>query len=292
MWWNVENLFDTKHDSLKQDFEFLPDGEYRWTPGRYWHKLDNISRTVAAVGEESGWPAIVGFCEVENDTVLRDLTKRSPLRNAKYQYIHDEGPDLRGVDVALLYREDDFVVHGHCSLRVPSARNGLRPTRDILHVWGLLGADSLSLHIFVVHFPSRAGGTPEASRNRKLAAETLCQALDSLKGENVLVMGDFNAEPTDPVFTHIVERLQSLMPQSKKELRKAQGTYFYQGLWSFIDHVLVSPQLALRIEGNAAHVARFPFLLTEKGIPWRTFQGPSYKRGYSDHLPLYVDIGE
>ena len=60
MWWNVENLFDCKDDSLHEDEEFLPEGDHHWTLGRYWRKMDNIARVIAAVSEESGWPALVG----------------------------------------------------------------------------------------------------------------------------------------------------------------------------------------------------------------------------------------
>ena len=88
VWWNVENLFDCRHDSLKEDFEFLPEGDHHWTHGRYWKKLDNLSRTIAAIADEDAWPMVIGMCEVENDTVLRDLTRRSPLRIARYAYIH------------------------------------------------------------------------------------------------------------------------------------------------------------------------------------------------------------
>lgn len=289
--WNVENLFDVQHDTLKNDVDFLPEGLYHWTKGRYWNKLDNVSRTLAAIAEDAGWPMLVGMCEVENDTVLRDLTRRSPLRMAKYQYIHHEGPDQRGVDVALLYQPSLFDVEGSCPIRVPSEENGLRPTRDILHVWGrVLASDSLPLHVFVVHFPSRAGGSSSSSRNRMLAAETLCASLDSLRGQHVVVMGDFNAEPGDPIFRPIRERLVSLLPQKRRELRRAQGTYYYQGLWGFIDHILVSKELLPRIAEGKAHVARLPFLLNEKGVPWRTYQGPAYKGGYSDHLPLWADL--
>lgn len=289
MWYNVENVFDTRHDTLKNDRDFLPDGTYHWTPRRYWRKLDNISRVIAAVAELDGWPMLVGMCEVENDTVLRDLTTRSPLRAARYRYVHSEGPDLRGVDCCLLYQPALFRVQGSEAIRVPSARNGLRPTRDILHVWGnVIRTDSL-LHVFVLHFPSRAGDSKSSTQNRMLAAETLCAALDKLRGQRILVMGDFNAEPGDPVFRPIQQRLVSLIPQSRKELKKAQGTYFYQGLWGYIDHILVSPSMQEFCEPRA-HVAMFPFLLTEKGVPWRTFQGPVYRGGYSDHLPLYVRI--
>lgn len=289
MWYNVENLFDTRHDTLKNDFDFLPDGSYRWTPWRYWRKLDNIARVIAAVAEQDGWPMLVGMCEVENDTVLRDLTTRSPLRTAKYMYVHSEGPDLRGVDCCLLYQPSLFRLQGSEAIRVPSEKYELRPTRDILHVWGCLTQTDSLLHIFVLHFPSRAGGDKSGTQNRMLAAETLCRALDKLSGERVLVMGDFNAEPKDVIFQPILQRLVSLIPQKRKELKRAQGTYYFQGLWGYIDHMLVSPSMQSFCESRV-HVGKFPFLLTEKGTPWRTFQGPSYKGGYSDHLPLYVDV--
>jgi hypothetical protein len=289
MWYNVENVFDTQHDTLKNDFDFLPDGTYHWTPWRYWRKLDNISRVIAAVAEQGEWPMLVGMCEVENDTVLRDLTLRSPLRTAKYRYVHSEGPDLRGVDCCLLYQPGLFRLQGSEAIRVPSVEHELRPTRDILHVWGQVARTDSLLHVFVLHFPSRAGGNKSSTQNRMLAAETLCQALDELKSECVLVMGDFNAEPSDPIFRPILQRLVSLMPQRRKELKKAQGTYYYQGLWGYIDHILVSPSMQSCCEPRA-HVGKFPFLLTDKGTPWRTFQGPAYKGGFSDHLPLYVQI--
>lgn len=289
LWYNVENVFDTKHDSLKNDYDFLPDGSYHWTPWRYWRKLDNISRVIAAVAEQSGWPMLVGMCEVENDTVLRDLTLRSPLRAAKYSYVHVEGPDFRGVDCCLLYQPALFCLQGSESIRVPSAEHGLRPTRDILHVWGQLTRTDSLLHIFVLHFPSRAGDNKSSTQNRMLAAETLCTALDKLEGQRVLVMGDFNAEPDDPIFRPILQRLISLIPQKRRDLRKERGTYYYQGLWGFIDHILVSPAMQKCCE-PLAHVAKFPFLLTEKGTPWRTYQGPAYKGGYSDHLPLYLEV--
>lgn len=289
MWYNVENLFNVKHDTLKNDFDFLPDGIYHWTPARYWRKLDNISRVIAAVAEQDGWPILVGMCEVENDSVLHDLCYRSPLQAAKYRYVHHEGPDLRGVDVALLYQPVLFRLLGSEAIRVPSAEQGLRPTRDILHVWGQMTHTDSILHVFVLHFPSRAGGNNASTENRMLAVQTLCQALDTLQGQRILVMGDFNAEPRDPIFRPILQRLVSLVPQHRKELKKAQGTYNYQGLWGYIDHILVSPSMQSNCEPRV-HVAKLPFLLTEKGTPWRTFQGPVYKGGYSDHLPLYVDV--
>ena len=79
------------------------------------------------------------------------------------------------------------------------------------------------------------------------------------------------------------------MPQNKRELRKNRGTYVFQGQWSYLDHILVSRSLMPKVEGKV-QVARFGFLLDEKGVPWRTYRGPVYQGGYSDHLPLWVDL--
>ena len=290
MWWNVENLFDCQHDSLKEDQQFLPDGEYHWTKRRYWKKLDDLSRTIAAIAGDDGWPMAIGLCEVENDTCLRDLTQRSPLRMARYAYVHEEGPDVRGVDVAMLYDSLQFRPLGHKAVRIPSAEHGFRPTRDILHVWGLCSSLPDTLHIIMIHLPSRAGSGQKGEAHRKLAIGTLCHLLDSLHDKHILLMGDFNAEPNDRIFRSIGKRLTSLMPQSRKELQRARGTYYFRHLWGFLDHILVSQQLQPYCK--EVKVGRFPFLLTEKGTPWRTFQGPIYKGGFSDHLPIWVDLHE
>ncbi len=290
MWWNVENLFDCQDDSLKDDEQFLPEGECHWTKSHYWKKLDNLSRTIAAIAGDEDWPMIVGMCEVENDTVLRDLTRRSPLRMAHYAYVHEEGPDVRGIDVAMLYDTLQFRLLGHEAIRIPSAEHGYRPTRDILHAWGVCPTIPDTLHIIMVHLPSRAGSGRKGEAHRKLAVGTLCHLLDNLPDKNVLLMGDFNAEPGDAIFRSIVERMTSLMPQSRRELRRAQGTYYFRRLWGFLDHILVSRRLHHYC--REVKVGRFPFLLTEKGTPLRTFQGPVYKGGFSDHLPIWVDLHE
>ena len=287
--WNVENLFDCRDDSLRDDQEFLPEGSHHWTPGRYWKKLDNLSRTIAAIAGEDAWPMVIGMCEVENDSCLHDLTRRSPLRIAHYAYIHEEGPDTRGVDVAMLYDSLQFHPFGHEAIRIPSAERGFRPTRDILHVWGHCPSLPDTLHIIIVHLPSRAGSGRRGEAHRKLAVATLCDLIDSLKEKSVLLMGDFNAEPNEKIFRNIGEHMISLIPQSRKELRRAQGTYYFRRLWGFLDHILVSHRLQPFVESKAT-VGRFPFLLTEKGAPWRTYQGPVYKGGFSDHLPIWVDL--
>lgn len=289
MFWNVENLFDCQHDTLKDDKEFLPEGSYHWTRGRYWKKLDDLSRTIAAIAGDDAWPMIVGLCEVENDTCLRDLTRRSPLRRARYAYVHEEGPDVRGIDVAMLYDSTQFQLLGHEAIRIPSAEHNYRPTRDILHAWGTCSSVPDTLHIVVVHLPSRASNGKKGEKHRELAVETLCDLLDSLTGKHVLLMGDFNAEPTDKIFRSINQRMTSLIPQDKKELRQAQGTYYFRKTWGYLDHIFVSTSLLPLVEQSVT-IGKFPHLLNEEGVPKRTFQGPVYKGGISDHLPIWVDL--
>ena len=137
---NCENLFDYRHDSLKNDYEFLPDATRHWNQGRYWKKLNNIGRTIIACGrQEKGWqvPDLVALCEVENDSVLTDLTRRSLLRNARYDYLVTRSPDLRGIDVALLYSPYSFALLRHYSLGIEPYGNR-RPTRDILYASGVV----------------------------------------------------------------------------------------------------------------------------------------------------------
>ena len=286
MEWNVENLFDCLHDTLKQDHEFLPESERHWTWGRYWRKQEDLARVIMAVGESQPVD-IVALCEVENDSVLRDLTRRGALRSLGYQYVVTSSPDLRGVDVALLYQPMRFRLLGSESRRVPSAENVLRPTRDLLHAWGVV-PDGDTLHIVVCHFPSRVSGR-EGDRNRLLAAQTLASLCDSLGRDcPLVVMGDFNAPARDRIFRHL-SQLVDLVPQSR---RPKEGTYRYRGEWSWIDHVLVSPSLVSRCSPLCLYTA--PWLQDPDSHggwhPRRTYLGPAYHAGVSDHVPLYFDL--
>ena len=282
--WNIENAFDTLHDEGKDDYEFLPDAERRWHSGRYWRKLRGITQTLAAME----LPALIGFQEVENDTVLRDLTRRTALWTARYKYIITHSPDTRGVNVALLYNPKVYSLLSWHAVRIPSREHGLRPTRDILVASGMVGKDTL--HVCVVHLPSRRNNDKTTRRNRTLAVETLHNILDSLKGRKVMIMGDFNAEPGDEIFTSLSERTGTLMPTDKKTLNDKRGTYYFRGVWGYLDHILVSPELHHNAI-NKATECRFPWLLrTKKQIPHRTYGGTSYLGGLSDHLPLTADF--
>lgn len=294
--YNVENLFDLQHDSLHEDWAFVEGGEYHWTKNRYWRKLDQIGRVVMAMGQGDMPPAIVGLCEVENDTVMRDLTRRSLLRGAGYEYVMTNCRDRRGIDVALMYQPGLFRLLDYESLRIPSERIGMAPTRDLLHAWGLTRTGD-TLHIIECHLPSQTGGMAKAGKHRLLAARTLAHVCDSVlaqwKGRRLVVMGDFNTGPRDRIFKrYLYPLLHTLMPTSSKALRQPHGTYRFQGRWSYLDHILVSKNVDFSDEKG--QIGDFPWLLepdSHGGFhPHRTFGGTSYKGGTSDHLPVYFDL--
>ena len=124
---NCENLFDYFHDEGKQDEEYLPDATRHWNKKRYWRKLNHTAQTLLSASDD-GIPDLIALCEVENDSVMRDLTKRSLLRNAGYEYLVTQSPDLRGIDVALLYSPFTFSPIQSYPLRVKPVEN-MRPTR-------------------------------------------------------------------------------------------------------------------------------------------------------------------
>lgn len=282
--WNVENLFDCSHDSLKNDLEFLPQSERRWTHRRYHQKLVQIARLTASVMPENGWPLLVGLQEVENPQVMDDLTRHSPLAKAGYAYVMTDSPDMRGIDVALMYRPDAFCLLSHRAVRIPSAENGLRPTRDILVVKGVVkGMDTL--HVAVCHLPSRAGDTRAGTRNRMLAAAVLRAVADSLQGQRLVVMGDFNADTEDAVFTHLCPPLHDMKPRTRRS--RGEGTYYFQQQWSTLDHILASDSL-LPFLPQEARTVGLPFLKDKDGHPKRTFKGTIYTGGTSDHLPVAI----
>ena len=282
--YNVENLFDCQPDSLHDDSEYTEEGLRHWTPARYYHKREHIARTIVNVG---GWEgvAIVGLCEVENEQCVRDLCTQN-LRNLPYSYIHFDSPDVRGIDVAMLYRRDLFHVLQAYPIRVPVAK-GERPTRDILYACGTMPAGD-TLHLYVCHLPSRLGGAAGMSV-RERAKQLIASQADSLRlmhpQAKIIVMGDMNSAPEDDM-----RGLCNLMIQKEKN---GLGTYKYQGVWSCIDQFYVSASLADTVQTS---VYDAPWLLTTDESytgykPYRTYNGYQYQRdGYSDHLPIVLDI--
>lgn len=289
---NCENLFDCRHDSLKQDMEWLPDGQRKWTPGRYWRKVNQIGQEILSCQQE-GVPDLVALVEVENDSCMFDLTRRSLLRNAGYEYLMTSSPDVRGIDVALLYQPFSFRPICYDCLAI-TPLEGMRPTRDILYVQGeIISGDTL--HVFVVHAPSRFGGEKQTRPNRLLVMQRLMDVIRLLPIDaRIIVAGDFNDYADSPSLLFLQENGLHNITRNAKGSHGAEGTYRYEGRWQSIDHVLVS--LVLRDSVAQTYVNDSPFLLQEDkkygGVkPLRTFIGLRYQRGFSDHLPLVVRFG-
>ena len=298
---NCENLFDTVHDSLKNDMEYTPGSEYHWTNTRYWKKLNDIAKEIIALGGDENQPSLatsqwqlpdfVAMCEVENDSVMVALTKRSLLRHARYEYLMTQSPDERGIDVALMYSPASFRPIRSYSIRIKQLP-GTRPTRDILYASGLLVSDD-TLHIFVVHAPSRRGGEVASRPYRLQVANQLASAVDSIYAINahahVMVTGDFNDYSDSPALDSLYRHRLVNISADAMGRNGAKGTYRYHGEWRSLDQMLCSPALAACKEDCKIGDLRFLLEEDEKygGMkPFRTYIGPKYKGGYSDHLPL------
>ena len=300
MFYNVENLFDLYDDPQTNDDEFLPDGERHWTPKRYYARLRQTARVISAIGEW-GTPALVGLCEVENDTVLKHLLHRTPLREQQYRYCITTGSDTRGINNVLLYQRDKFKYVGHTSVQVRFSDKEKR-SRDILHVWGeLVTGDTLD--VFVCHFPSRSGGEKETEQSRMDAATHLRGICDSLyksrRTPNLLVMGDFNDTPSDKSIRKLVRasnpkrNLINLFEDSQS--LNFEGSHKYQGQWAILDQMMISQSWKQYLKEGSVQIYNASFLLTEDKSrrgkrPLRTYHGYKYEGGYSDHLPIVADF--
>lgn len=308
MSYNVENLFDTEDNPQTNDNDFLPSGNRRWTKGRYYRKLRQIAKVISAAGE---WemPALVGLCEVENDSVLQHLLRRTPLKQSFYHYCMTHGSDSRGINVALLYQPDRFGYAGHKEYPVVFTQKKHKTTRNLLHVWGRI-TETDTLDIVVCHLPSRYGGEKESEGSRLDAIRTLRRVCDSLlavrETPRLLIMGDFNDTPENASLREVLragsiprrpqaDRLYNLFGEAKDA-----GSHKFQGEWSQLDHIIVSGNMvegdaSIRLVAGSNRVFAPPFLLVEDKTwtderTFRTFYGFRYEGGFSDHLPLIADF--
>lgn len=296
---NCENAFDAVHDDGKNDYEYVSGGERRWGWKRMYRKLDGVAKVIAAI--DTVQPVgLVALCEVENDSVLTYLTERTVLSKLGYSYVMTESADARGVDVALLYSKFQFL-----PVQVESIRNRDidSPTRDVLHVAGIVASRD-TLDVYVVHLPSKLGGRKGMVRSMKVARGLKCftdSVMQSRSRGYAMVLGDFNAEFDSPQFLQALkaqryyecDSLQSdiLYDVIEGNVPHRMGTYKYKGIWSTIDHILVTGNVKV----DDAGVLCSPFLLEEDlkygGMkPKRTYVGYKYNGGISDHLPVWIRI--
>lgn len=309
VFYNVENLFDPFDDSLTADDEFLPAGGRRWTWNRFEENVNRIYKVLVALG---GWepPEIIGLCEIENHFVLHRLVTKTPLRKHEYRIIHRDSPDPRGIDVALLYRPGLFQPLYYRYYTVQAEEDLLDPTRDILYVHGMINGKD-SLHLFLNHWPSRWEGILESRPERVAAAWILRRLIDSLSDAGnkprILVAGDFNDEMSDHSLKDILgvqyagnELNDSILyfPGEEHALSRS-GTLKYHGTWFGFDLILANGSLladsALFVRKDGFRVFAPGFLLEKDpqwlGLrPFRTYYGYRYAGGFSDHLPVFIDI--
>lgn len=279
MSYNCENAFDTIHDAGKDDVDFLPDGNRHWTRKRMYDKLKRIGKVILSV--DSLRPVdIVCLNEVENDTVLTYLTKRTALNRVGYEYVMTNSLDDRGIDVALLYSPFTFHLISYNSIR-PTVKSR---TRDVLHVCGWVASGD-TVDVFAVHLPSKLNGRT-SERNRLIIARQITDRIDSLEkvrtNPHVIVMGDFNDGPSTDVVRNGFKGLHNLMTTK-------DHSYKYQGQWDCIDQLLVNDNMRRKLIKSG--VASKPFMLEPDERysgqkPKRTYIGWKYHDGYSDHLPV------
>lgn len=308
--YNVENLFDTKHDEGKRDHDFLPWGMNNWTQERYQTKLKKIFKVLANISEWE-YPAIISLTEIENRAVLEDLISATPLSESDYAILHEESPDVRGIDVAILYKESMFQPISHEAILVnfPGQKNF--KTRDILYTKGVVNKKD-TLHFFVTHFPSRLGGEAESEPKRLRAATILRNKADSIliqePNANIIITGDFNDDPTNASVYSVLrgkETLENAEPgdffnMMYASYMKGYGSYKYQSTWNMLDQFIVSPSLLDKNNGiytttTSAYIFQPDWLSINDdrhpGLkPLRTYSGPNYIGGYSDHYPVFMDI--
>jgi predicted extracellular nuclease len=304
MFYNVENLFDTSDDTLTEDDEFLPLGLRRWNSRRYFSKISSVFKAIVAAGE---WqpPAIIGLCEVENRKVLEDLVYGTNLSRYNYGIVHKDSPDPRGIDVCLIYLKDVVTIVSYRYL-VPAdtGRDGFE-TRSVLYAKCLVIDDTF--HLFVNHWPSRRGGVLAGEDQRlriarmvKDKADSICSASAGRAG--IIIMGDFNSTPDDKVLNHLTGDYNSglTMINLAGELPPQSGSYRYMGTWEMIDQAIVSDMLVRNDEGLIKGAAVFSvfrpaFLLMNDPVypglsPFSTYRGYRYQGGFSDHLPVLLDL--
>lgn len=292
--YNVENLFDTRHDEGKQDTEFLPESTRAWTTQRYWTKLDHLGKAILSCSDD-GIPDMVALCEVENETTLTDLTKRSLLRQAGYKFVMTSSPDQRGIDVALLYSPFSFRLIRSYGIGV-NLIEGMRPTRDILYASGELRSGD-TLHVFVVHAPSRNGGEKASRPFRQQTARRLAHSVDSIRSlspnAQIFITGDFNDYHDSPALQQLYRHKLRNISREARGQYGVRGTYRYKGEWNSLDHMLVSPSVVSKVDTVFIQSPKF---LLEKDkfyggyVPKRNYKGMKYQKGYSDHLPLVARI--
>lgn len=313
MSYNVQNLFDTKHDEGKNDYEFLPNKnkvkkkgcdslknswykksckKTNWTDEKLALKIKQIKKVV----EFAQFPDILGLVEVENKNVVSMLANSLGYDGV----VVGEGLDKRGVDVALLYKKNNkgfkFVSYNEVKIK---------NTRSLLQV--TFSKNKTKYHFFVNHWPSQGS----SSERRLEVAQKLRSHIDKIsKKDSIIMMGDFNTLDTDKPhpFRKGLNFDDEYMDLTDKIVKgNLSGTYFYtrKMAWSFFDRIFISKNLKNKFSDYKIIAPNFltgVFEYTRKnspyvgsrvvGIPKRyDFKAKKKTRlGFSDHFAVFVNI--
>ncbi len=309
VFYNVENLFDTEDEPLKEDDEFTPASEKGWDQEKYEKKLEDIAHVLSSVNP-SGLPEIIGLGEIENQKVLDDLIVLKSMKKGNYSIVHSESPDKRGIDVALLYAADCFTVSNYKTIPVIFPFDSSETTRDILYVTGN-EKNGETFHFFVNHWTSRSEGQRETEPKRIFAAVALRKEIDVLMNRDpqakIVIMGDFNDEPTNRSINEMLLANNKRKNATSREFYNLMydlhninnsGTYFYRGNWNMLDQIIVSQSLIrdrlnYHADFDGGKILKEEWMLykdQESGeyVPNPTYKGSEYDGGVSDHLPVYV----
>ncbi len=308
--WNVENLYDTLNDQWKNDEEFTPEGSNAWTGNRYRTKLEHLAQVISQIGTDltPDGLSVLGLCEIENKWVVADLLKQPALKSRKYQLVHIEGPDFRGVDPSFIYNPNYFKVKQAHAFPVRLVTDSAHRTRDILMVKGLFLNEPTVF--FINHWPSRRGGEMASRPNRNGAARLLKRICDSLEQSEpqlkIVIMGDFNDDPVNESIKNVLKTSQDyneamgspgfFYNPMERMYQQGIGSLAYQDSWNLFDQIIVNkPLLNPDFKEWGLYQARVfnkAFLKSDfgnfKGYPFRTYSGGSYTAGYSDHFPVYA----
>lgn len=301
--YNLENLFDVHDAHGKNDKDFLPDSNKRWTLKRYKNKVKKLGFAISNIGvkETNTHPILVGLAEVENEKTLKDLIQSKNLESLPYNFVHYDSPDERGIDVALLYDKNRFAVLDSKNhfIQLHDDRGDVDYTRDILHVTGLL--DGYKVHVIVNHWPSRRQGNIETEHKRLTAANKVIDIITAIKTEDenakIIIMGDFNDDPASKSIKHLVKSKGLYNPMDTL-LSYTRGTTSHNKKWNLFDQIIITTNFferkpeVLRFYDADIFDADFlkQFEGRYKGTPFRTFVGKKYKGGYSDHFPVYITL--
>ena len=321
--WNMENFFDPFVDSTKTYNAFTEDGMQHWTKSRFYRKRNNMYKAILAMSENRPL-GILGMCEVENEYVLSALFEQTPLKKHNYRWVHYEGPDKRGIDPAIVYSLDYFQLVESAVIPYFNPEDTAYHSRDILYTKFVsvgpstgLGTSTIAdtIHVFVNHWPSRYSGELETVGSRSCSAAILRSKVDSIMATapdgyqpKVIMMGDLNDCPTDPsVYDVLRARHPSEMEEGclinlfgKNDGLGFEGTLKHQTDWQIFDQIIVTPAVmddreGLHYQEGSARIFHADFMLEDDETYhgkklFRTYIGPRYFGGFSDHLPVYIDL--